>query len=122
MNTIRKAALLQKRRWRIRKKVTGTAERPRMSVPFTAAHIYVQFIDDGIAQHKPPRDPKPLVADDQRFANGDSGRYGNSLQYLHRSAKRTLQPRDTALNPQDLTRVVNAINRRLQRPVLRNPA
>ena len=36
----------QLRRWRIRKKVTGTKERPRMSVRFTGENIYVQFIDD----------------------------------------------------------------------------
>jgi large subunit ribosomal protein L18 len=47
MNTIRKADLLQKRRWRIRKKVIGTAERPRLSVRFSAKHIYAQCIDDG---------------------------------------------------------------------------
>ncbi|MCX6933459.1 MAG: 50S ribosomal protein L18, partial [Verrucomicrobia bacterium] len=35
MNTIYKAELLQKRRWRIRKKVVGTALRPRLSVRFT---------------------------------------------------------------------------------------
>lgn len=35
-----------KRHWRVRKKVSGTAERPRMSVRFTNQHIYVQFIDD----------------------------------------------------------------------------
>ena len=46
MNTIRKAALLQKRRWRIRKKVTGTAARPRLCVRFTAKHIYAQAIND----------------------------------------------------------------------------
>ncbi len=46
MNTIRKANLLQKRRWRIRKKVTGTAARPRLSVRFTTKHIYAQAIDD----------------------------------------------------------------------------
>ena len=46
MNTIRKADLLQKRRWRIRKKVKGTAERPRLSVRFTAKHIYAQAIND----------------------------------------------------------------------------
>ena len=34
MNTILKANLLQKRKWRIRKKVTGTAARPRLSVKF----------------------------------------------------------------------------------------
>lgn len=36
----------QLRCWRIRKKVTGTKERPRMSVRFTGENIYVQFIDD----------------------------------------------------------------------------
>lgn len=46
MNTIRKASLLQKRRWRIRKKINGTAARPRLSVKFTAKHIYAQAIDD----------------------------------------------------------------------------
>lgn len=46
MNTIRKADLLQKRRWRIRKKVFGTAERPRLAVRFTSKHIYAQAIND----------------------------------------------------------------------------
>jgi large subunit ribosomal protein L18 len=47
MKSEKKNELLQKRRWRIRKQVVGTAERPRMSVRFTGQHIYVQFIDDG---------------------------------------------------------------------------
>jgi large subunit ribosomal protein L18 len=34
------------RHWRVRKKVSGTKDRPRMSVRFTNEHIYVQFIDD----------------------------------------------------------------------------
>ncbi len=46
MKTIYKAQLLQKRRWRIRKKVTGTAERPRLCVRFTSKHIYAQAVDD----------------------------------------------------------------------------
>ncbi|HNC24589.1 MAG TPA: 50S ribosomal protein L18 [Opitutaceae bacterium] len=46
MNTIRKAHLLQNRRWRIRKKVVGTGARPRLSVRFTAKHAYAQAIDD----------------------------------------------------------------------------
>src|SRR3954464_15487175 len=49
MNTIRKADLLQKRRWKIRKKVKGTAERPRLSVRFTGKHIYAQLINDDAA-------------------------------------------------------------------------
>jgi len=46
MNTVRKAKLLQKRRWRIRKKVKGTALRPRLAVRFSAKHIYAQAIND----------------------------------------------------------------------------
>ena len=46
MRTQVKQRLGQLRHWRIRKKVVGTAERPRMSVRFTNQHIYVQFIDD----------------------------------------------------------------------------
>jgi large subunit ribosomal protein L18 len=46
MNEQRQKRLLQSRRWRIRSKVSGTRERPRMSVRFSNAHIYVQFIDD----------------------------------------------------------------------------
>ena len=42
----KKQKLEKLRRWRIRKKVQGTRERPRMSVRFTNTHIYVQFIDD----------------------------------------------------------------------------
>ena len=46
MNTVPKARLLQNRRWRIRKKVAGTAARPRLAVRFTAKHVYAQAIDD----------------------------------------------------------------------------
>ena len=46
MNTVHKALMRQKRRWRIRKKVTGTAARPRLSVKFSARHIYAQAIND----------------------------------------------------------------------------
>lgn len=38
--------LRQKRVWRIRKKVSGTAERPRLCVSFTNKHIYAQAIND----------------------------------------------------------------------------
>jgi len=41
-----KQRLQQLRHWRIRQKVKGTTERPRMAVCFTNQNIYVQFIDD----------------------------------------------------------------------------
>ena len=34
------------RRWRIRRKIRGTKDRPRMSVCFTNKNIHIQFIDD----------------------------------------------------------------------------
>src|SRR5262245_28747917 len=36
----------ERRKLRIRKKVTGTSERPRLSVFRSARHIYAQVIDD----------------------------------------------------------------------------
>lgn len=46
MQIQKKQRLLQYRKYRIRSRVTGTKERPRLSVKFTNQHIYVQFIDD----------------------------------------------------------------------------
>jgi len=46
MKIQKKKELLQKRRWRIRKKVVGSSERPRLSVHFSNKHIYAQAIDD----------------------------------------------------------------------------
>lgn len=36
----------QKRRWRIRKKISGTSDRPRLAVHLSNKHIYGQVIDD----------------------------------------------------------------------------
>ncbi len=41
-----KQQLAQLRHWRVRKKISGTKERPRMSVFFSNENIQVQFIDD----------------------------------------------------------------------------
>ena len=46
MRTEKKQDLARRRHWRVRTKVTGTPERPRMSVKFTEKNIHVQFIDD----------------------------------------------------------------------------
>ena len=50
MRTEKKLKLRQLRRYRIRKKVTGTSQRPRMAVCFTTQNIHVQFIDDTIGK------------------------------------------------------------------------
>lgn len=36
----------RRRHLRLRKKVSGTAERPRMAICVTGSHMYVQFVDD----------------------------------------------------------------------------
>ena len=46
MRTEKKHQLKQLRKWRIRNKLTGTKDLPRMSVCFTNENIHVQFIDD----------------------------------------------------------------------------
>src|SRR5690348_4617803 len=46
MRTQKKHQLQQLRRWRIRKKVSGTKDCPRMAVCFSSENIHVQFIDD----------------------------------------------------------------------------
>lgn len=46
MKFLKKKELEQKRHWRVRGKLSGTAERPRVSVCFSNKHIYAQCIDD----------------------------------------------------------------------------
>jgi large subunit ribosomal protein L18 len=50
MRTENKHQLKQLRKWRIRNKLSGTKDRPRMSVCFTNENIHVQFIDDTAGQ------------------------------------------------------------------------
>ena len=42
----KKAIRLQRRKWNVRNSVSGTQERPRLSVYRSAKHIYAQVIDD----------------------------------------------------------------------------
>ena len=46
MKLDKKKSLLQKRKWRIRKKINGTAERPRLAVTFSNKHVYAECIGD----------------------------------------------------------------------------
>ena len=40
----------QRRHFRVRKKVTGTTERPRLVVSRSTRHLFVQIVDDSIGQ------------------------------------------------------------------------
>ncbi|MEO1992008.1 MAG: 50S ribosomal protein L18 [Pirellulales bacterium] len=40
----------QRRRFRVRRNIRGTAERPRLSVFRTSRHIYAQIIDDALGK------------------------------------------------------------------------
>jgi large subunit ribosomal protein L18 len=46
MKLSKKKILAQKRRWRIRKKINGSADRPRVAVRFTNKNIHAQCVDD----------------------------------------------------------------------------
>ncbi len=50
MRTEQKQDLERRRHWRVRKKIIGTKERPRMSVCFSNQNIHVQFIDDVVGR------------------------------------------------------------------------
>jgi large subunit ribosomal protein L18 len=49
MATIRKAAR-QRVHHRIRKRVAGTAERPRLCIHFSGKHVYAQVVDDDLGR------------------------------------------------------------------------
>ncbi len=46
MSTINRKAIRNRVHTRIRKKLSGTAERPRLAVYFSNQHVYAQVIDD----------------------------------------------------------------------------
>ena len=45
-----KAAARSRRHLRLRKKVTGTAERPRLVVNRSSRHVFVQLVDDTVSR------------------------------------------------------------------------
>jgi len=46
MSTIQRKSIRQRVHRRIRRKLSGTTERPRLAVHFSNQHVYVQLIDD----------------------------------------------------------------------------
>lgn len=48
MSASKKGSPLKIRHHRLRKRVCGTSERPRLSVHFSCGHIYAQVIDDSV--------------------------------------------------------------------------
>lgn len=76
MRTQDKQRLQQLRHWRVRNKVQGTAERPRMSVTFTNENIYVQFIDDGAG--------RTVASASTRGKNGEAKKKGANVETAKR--------------------------------------
>jgi large subunit ribosomal protein L18 len=66
MAVLQKRAHREKRRKRVRRKIAGTAERPRLSVYRSNVHIYAQIIDDERGH--------TLVAADSREVEGAEDR------------------------------------------------
>ena len=66
MAVLQKRAHREKRRKRVRRKVVGTAERPRLSVYRSNVNIYAQLIDDDAA--------RTLAAADSREVEGAENR------------------------------------------------
>ena len=50
MSIIKRKSIRQRIHKRIRRKVTGTAERPRLAVHYSNQHIYAQVIDDSVGK------------------------------------------------------------------------
>jgi large subunit ribosomal protein L18 len=81
MRTEQKRNLALKRRWRIRKKISGTKERPRMSVCFSQKNIHVQFIDDaaGVTLSATSTTGKTIPDRDKLAANAASAKTVGTL-------------------------------------------
>ncbi len=66
MAVLQKRAHREKRRKRVRRKVVGTAERPRLSVYRSNVHIYAQLIDDDAARTLAAADSREVGAAENR--------------------------------------------------------
>ena len=86
MRADKKRDLMKRRRWRIRKKVVGTVERPRMSVRFTNKNIYVQFIDDDAGNTLASVSPRAKSGDGLAANTAGAGEIGKLAGEAAKSA------------------------------------
>src|ERR1700746_2991456 len=67
-HTTVRTSLRARRHLRVRKKVSGTASRPRLAVKRSARHIFAQLVDDAAGRHPAPA---PTPASGIRERGGD---------------------------------------------------
>ena len=77
MQAGRKRTALARRHHRVRKKVVGTAERPRLAVFRSNRHIYAQLIDDREARTLVSASDMTLEAGSVNGTNGSTDRQGD---------------------------------------------
>ena len=68
MAVLQKRAHREKRRKRVRRKVVGTATRPRLSVYRSNVHSYAQLIDDDAGRTLAAADSREVQADNRKDA------------------------------------------------------
>ena len=88
MGSVNKTEARYKRKKRVRKKIKGTPERPRLTVFRSAKHIYVQIVDDIAA--KTLVDASSLQKDVQSQAQGKGGNKEGAALVGETIAKRAL--------------------------------
>ncbi len=62
MATSDRRTIRERLRKRIRSKISGTPERPRLSVFFSGRHVYAQVIDDTVGRRARPGSPSVIPA------------------------------------------------------------
>jgi large subunit ribosomal protein L18 len=87
MKVTTKAEYRNRRHLRLRNKVAGTAERPRMSVFVSNQHMYVQFIDDETSRTVAAASTKsPLMSDVKRADTAAAKKLGGLAADAAKSA------------------------------------
>lgn len=73
-SSVKELTPIQKRHTRVRKKIQGTAARPRLSVYRSLKHIYVQLVDDDTGKALAAASTKTkAIAGDVQSAEGKTG-------------------------------------------------